>query len=336
MKRKTIFILFLVVGVCTISNSVKAQQEEFKPHGKPIARVFADYFLSQYDGKSNTGFALRRGMLGYDYRFTEQLSARMLLDVTAKSNGSDYTAHLRDAYLRYKHTLFTVSVGQTATALFNLQEATWGRRYVQKSLQDLNGFGSSTDLGILLTITPSKTVQVDVGVFNGEGYRTTQKDSTLRVSLGATFVPISGFKLRVYADHLANNSGANPQGEAQSTYNAFLSYTYGSFKLSAEYNHQKNKGRQAHANYSGVSIYGDYKVDDKITAFARWDKVSSKNRIGATSDVLGKSDGSLYVIGGEYLCMKGIRISPNIQHYIPLMKEGRTTTDFYLHLELSF
>lgn len=336
MTKKNISRWIWVVLLWSMMFQAWAQQGDFKPSGKPIARVFADYAYQKQNDKAHTGFFLRRGMLGYDYSFTERLSARMLLDVTTKSSRSDYTAHLRDAYLKYKHPLFTLNIGQTATALFNLQEVVWGKRYLQKSLQDLYGFGSGTDLGILFTATPSPAISVDLGIFNGEGFRSVETDSVLKTSLGVTIKASNRLIYRVYAEYLPNNRNITPTEKPQTTFNTFVSYTAERVKLSAEWNYQKNHRRQAEYDVYGISVYGDMLASEKINVFARWDKVFSKNRINASGETLGRDDGVFYILGAEYLWMKGIRVSPNIQVFAPEKDDSKVQFCFFANLELSF
>lgn len=333
MKKK---FLLPVVSFLAFANAAMAQTSDFKPSGKPIVKVFGDYFYNSQNSKSNTGFEIQRAYLGYGYNFTEKFSGKALLDVGNNTGGSAYTAFLKNALVEYKDNLFTIDAGLIGTDAFSLQESVWGKRYLQKSFQDLNGFSSSADLGASLKVKISPVFSLDASVLNGEGYKSIQADSTLKVTAGLTVQPIKGLTARVYTDYLKNNKNIKPAGKAQTSFNAFLGYVGAKASVGAEYNYQKNSGLTSGKDLTGISVYGTAEVAPKTNVFARFDNLSSKDDVNASAATLGKNDGNLLIAGLEYTLTKGIRVSPNIQLYNPKKDGAKNLTSFYLNFEMGF
>ena len=54
---------------------------------------------------------------------------------------------------------------------FKYQESIWGYRYMYKTFQDENKFGSSADLGVNGEIKVTENLKINLFVLNGEGYK---------------------------------------------------------------------------------------------------------------------------------------------------------------------
>lgn len=333
----------LIIGVMTVfaGYSLHAEdsaKQEFKPGGKPIVKVFADYVNSNTDGNSNNAFEVSRAYFGYGYNLSKNYSGKVLLDVGNPGVGSfQMTAFLKNALVEYKNDMFNVDFGLIGTDMFSLQEKVWGKRYLQKSLQDMDGFGSSADLGLSFNAKINSIISVDAAVLNGEGYKSIQKDSMLKVTGGLTIQPLKNIYARVYADYLKNNESLKPAGKDQTSFNAFLGYMGEKATLAAEYDYQKNSGLTDKKDLTGISVYGSYNILKKGSVFARFDNLSSKDNVNANGAGFdSKKDGQLIIAGLEYAPVKGLRVSPNVQIYNPKQDGAKNTTNFYVNFELSF
>ena len=122
---------------------------------------------------------------------SHQLLSKAVMDVTDKNNGyqgSAYTAYIKNAFGEYHRDGLTLDFGLIGTNTFNLQESLWGKRYLLKSFQDLNGYASSADwVGLQYQVVPE--LSFDAQIVNGEGYKSLQSDSAVKVSAGLTFNP---------------------------------------------------------------------------------------------------------------------------------------------------
>jgi len=80
MRKNELLILFCLslLGVGT-SKAQEKTTEDFKTSGKPILQSFFDYGQGFGDEKDNTGFDIKRALIGYSYKFTPTISAQVVL-----------------------------------------------------------------------------------------------------------------------------------------------------------------------------------------------------------------------------------------------------------------
>ncbi len=323
-----ISILFISLNAFSQDSGSEAA---FQPNGKPLVTIYSDFRETIQDGESKPAFELSRSYFGYVYNFSPVFSSKVVFDVSSKAglSPSSYTAYVKNAFGEYKTKLVVVDFGMISTSTFKLQESTWGKRYLLKSFQDLNGFSSSADLGAAVKFQLLPQLSVDAQVLNGEGYQQLQSDSAMKVAVGLTFQPIKNLNVRVYGDYMKKDA-------AQKTFNAFLSYTGKSFTLGGEYNYQEGNKMVSDHNLSGVSFFGTYKTSKKVSVFARYDNLTS-NTLSGASDPWNKSkDGQLYVAGLEYFPVKGVTLSPNIQYTDPKLASLKPTTTLLMNVYLYF
>ncbi|BCS84977.1 hypothetical protein prwr041_08700 [Prevotella herbatica] len=302
----------------------------FKPSGRPIATVFTDFRVQSTDGKTNTAFEISRAYLGYAYNFSPYFSAKAVMDVTDKNNGyqgSAYTAYIKNAYGEYSRNGLTIDFGLIGTNTFNLQEALWGKRYLLKSFQDLNGYASSADLGLGIKYQIVPELSIDAQVVNGEGYKSLQSDSAVKVSAGLTYQPIKKLYLRVYGDY-------QKKLEAQTTFNAMIAYKDDKFTVGGEYNLQTGHNKVKDHNFNGLSFWGTYNPCKTFAVFGRYDNLTSKKLNGA-SNGWNATDGNLYTAGLEILPAKGVAISPNVQISDPSKSGSKTSTSYLVSFKYS-
>jgi hypothetical protein len=329
MKR--IFISVMTMVLAATGSMAQDAKKDFKAGGKPVVTVFTDFRVQTTDGKTNTAFEISRAYLGYAYNFSPYFSAKAVMDVTDKNNGyqtSAYTAYIKNAFGEYSKNGLTVDFGLIGTNTFNLQESLWGKRYLLKSFQDLNGYASSADLGLGIKYQIVPELSVDAQIVNGEGYKSIQADSAVKVSVGLTYQPIKKLYVRVYGDYLKKN-------EAQTTFNAMVAYKDDKLTLAGEYNLQTGHNKVKDNNLSGVSFWGTYSPSKKVAIFARYDNLTSKKINGASEGWNAAKDGNLYAAGLEFFPVKGIAIAPNIQISDPSKSGAKTTTSYLVSFKYS-
>ncbi|GAA6528055.1 MAG: hypothetical protein LKK50_05170 [Prevotella sp.] len=317
------------MSIMLVSTVGMAQETTFKPGGQPVLKVFTDFRVQSTDGKTNTAFELSRVYLGYAYYFSPYFSTKVVLDVTDKNNGyqgSAYTVYAKNAYGEYSRDGLTLDFGLIGTNTFNWQESLWGKRYLLKSFQDLNGFASSADLGLGIKYQIAPEVSMDVQVVNGEGYKSVQADSAVKVSAGLTYQPVRNFYMRIYGDYLKKK-------EAQITFNAMLAYQCDRFTVGGEYNRQTGHNKVKDHNLNGLSFWGTCHLNRIMTVFGRYDYLSSKKLNGSDEGWNSAQDGNLYVAGMEFFPVKGVSISPNVQIQDPKLSGSKPTTCFLLSFQ---
>ena len=293
-------------------NLIYAQEEaEFKPSGKIIARAFFDY-SNNFNNES--GFDLTRAFLGYNYKFSPTLQARVIVDgASGKNESGKLEPYIRNAYLSWHDKGFTLNAGLTGLLQFNTQENYWTHRYVIKSFQDLNGMGSSVDLGFTAEYEINPVLSVDFSLTNGEGYKKIKSDNNAKYALGINFKPIKNTLIRVYADYY-NKSKDSLSTKDQTVLAFFAGYQVEKLSVGAEYNHQFNRNFENGKDFYGYSVYSSLQVAPKWRAFARYDWADSSTP-QTYSNPWSKQDGQLLMMGIEFQPVKQLKIAPNFRNF---------------------
>lgn len=334
LKKQQTFILSIIkktvlttLGVLFMAVLAFAQdaKETFKPGGSAFMQIYTDFRSTSSNGASASAFEINRAYFGYGYNFSPNFSGKVNLDVGNPGvGGLQMTAYLKNAFLQYKAKGLTADFGLIGTAEFNVQEGFWGNRYVQKTFQDYNGFNPSADLGIGVGYQFAKFIKADLAVYNGEGYKKVQADSTFKTLIGVTLTPAKGFIARGSYDFMTKNN------VTQSTVSGFVGYKADKFSLAAEYNSQQNqKNVDSHTVY-GPSIWASVTPAKNFKIYARYDDLSSKN------DWNKSKDGSLLIAGLEYAPVKGIKLSPNFQGWNPADSSKPNSSSLMLNCEIKF
>jgi len=319
----TLLIILLVANVFAQEND-----KELKISGKPFIKSFASYKSSFTDGENHNQFEIQRACFGYAFNLSEEFSGKVNLDVCNPGVGElNMTAYLKNAYFQYKSNRLTTKFGLIELSQFCLQEKQWGGRYLYKSFQDEHKFGSSADLGIYASYKIHDIVSVDATIANGDGYKLIEADSVLKYSAGITITPLKGLNARVYYDFMGFDS-------SQQTLSFYLGYGTSKLKIGAEYNQQLNYNIKEDQDRTGFSFYGSYKVM-KVKIFGRFDKLSSI-KVANTEDPWNYvKDGQTIIFGIEFSPVKGLKISPNYQTWIPA--NGDPVVNIaYLSCEIKF
>jgi len=322
-------VLTTLVLILLISNAYSQEnQNEFTPSGKPFIKVFSNYHSSFTDNDVHSAFEIQRAYMGYAFKMSKNISGKVSLDVGNPGVGKlKMTAYLKNAYFQYKNEGLTTRFGLIGLSQFKLQEKQWGGRYFYKSLQDEHKYGYSADLGLFTSYKFNDIISLDATIANGDGYKSVETDSLLKYSIGVTINPIEGLDIRTYYDYLGDN-------DAQQTLSLYLGYSTDKLKVGAEYNQQFNNKMTADNDMTGLSFYGSYKLN-KVRLFGRFDNLSSAKINSATDPWNYGKDGQGIIGGLEFSPVKGIKIAPNYQAWIPA--DGKSIINLaYLSCEIKF
>lgn len=305
MKIRTILKTLAVSTLLMGSVELMAQQAP-QSQGKPIITLFGDAGVGTDNGDlSKLGFNLERAYLGYEYGFNEHWKAKVVYDMgKGDDNSLQRLGYVKNAEIDYHHNNLSVKIGLTGTSQFNYQEKFWGYRYVAKSFQDLNKWGSSADLGISTSYKLNDLLSADISVFNGEGYKKVQADDQLQYAIGLTATPVKGFSVRAYGEMKTAKDTV-----AQYAVALFAGYKCDAFRIGAEYNMQLNHGYSENHNLQGLSVYGVGKVSKNIEVFVRYDYGSSQSEDMWTYG----QDGSSELLGFQYKINQLFSIAPNVR-----------------------
>lgn len=302
--------------------------DDFKPNGKPIVLIFPNFNTEFTDGEAHPEFGITRAYLGYEYNFSKQFYAKLVMDFDDPKAGSyQMSGFLKNAYLQYSNNNLTAYFGVISTTQFKVSEEIWSYRYIDKTFQDAYSFNSSADLGFNIDYEFTDFLSADFSLINGEGYKRLQSDDYLRPGLGITVKPIKSITTRVFADYMGNEV-------KQQSLALFLAYTGSKLIVGAEFNYQKNFGMQMDQDVYGPSIYATIKTAKNINIFARFDHLKSKVLPGETEPWQLKDDGQLLMGGVEFNPVKGVKISPNVRFWNPADKLSFNSISAFLNFEL--
>lgn len=267
--KKPLLIWLIVSGIFT---GAFGQNEinDFKPNGKPLALIFTNFNTAFSDGENLSAFEITRAYLGYEYNFSNEISAKIILDVGDPKVGDfQLTAFLKNAYVEYSKNNISASFGMISTTQFKVSEKIWGLRYIEKSFQDAYNFNSSADLGFNIDYSFTDFISADFSIFNGEGYKLIQSDNYVRPGFGITANPLKSVTARLFADTMGDTV-------KQQSLATILAYTGKKLILGAEYNYQTNFGMIDGRDIYGTSFFATFKANNNIMLFARFDDLKSK------------------------------------------------------------
>lgn len=304
--------------------------DNFSPGGKPILRIFTNFHSTFSDDKNASAFEVNRAYLGYAYDFSRKFSATAIVDLADQVSGSlKLDPQLKNAFVRYNHGRADVHFGIIPTTLSRLQDKSWGYRYIGPSFLDAYKFYSSADLGASLDFDITNFWRADLIVANGEGYKSLEADSTLRMGIGTTVLPLKGLTCRLYYDYSHNEI-------TLSTFSSFIGCQMGKFSLCAEYNMQKNHKFREGRDLYGISVYTSIKSGRKVKLFGRYDNLWSSELAGENIGWNVADDGELFMVGAEYVPVKGIRLSPNFSGWNPEDSAQPFSSTIRLSCEVNF
>lgn len=330
MKKITLSLILMFLVGSMVGQSADKTSNKFKPSGTPIVDIYTDFHTNFSNGGSASAFEIGRAYFGYGYKFSPYFSGQVKLDVANPGvGGLQMTAYLKAAEVTYNRDGFKAQFGLIGTTAFNMMESDWQNRYLFKSFQDNNHFNPSADIGALIAYKFAPFISVDVSMFNGEGYKHIQADSTFKYAFGVTLTPVKKLTLRAYYDVMKKSA-------AQQTVSFFAYYHSSGLAAGAEYDDQVNHGMVSGQNYSGYSIFANYRFNKSVKIFGRYDYISSATLPGQMNPWDYKKDGSTVVAGLELDPIKGVRISPNIQVWTPKVSTQHSLTGAYISAEYKF
>lgn len=334
MKTILFFTVFTIISIASFSqepNEEKTEEKkEFKLKGKPIVTIFANYSAGLGHANGESGFALERSYLGYQFEVMKELGGKVIFDVgPTKVPGSDLerVAFVKNAMLTWTPGNFTLDAGLIGLEQFNIQEKFWGYRYIWKSFQDEYKFNSSADLGIIAKYKFNKYISADVTFINGEGYKKLNKDNNNRYGAGITLTPIQPLILRAYYDRYDGDSKNDEDSQnvkAQQSMALFAGYKHERFSIGLEYNKLWNSDFTDKQDKTGYSAYATIYLNKKFSVFGRYDDLTSRNQYF-------KGDERRSLIGLQYEPIRYLRISPNFQTVNPA--NGKSSNFLFVNVE---
>ncbi len=331
MKMKILPVVLSMMMLSAVP--VMAQEsDDFKPSGKFFGLLYANYHTSFTDGTNNSAFEVTRSYFGYDFSFSKDISSRIMYDGTTEViNGKTiYSGYLRNAYLQYDNGKLLLRGGLIGTEQISVMEKVWGYRFVTKPPIDYSGMIQVADLGIMTVIQAGDMLDIDLSVTNGRGFKDINPNGTYRLTGGFTLTSAGHLLFRGYYDLMG------PSGRLQQTASITAAWMGPKFNAGAEYFRQDNSSMTEGRDYSGISLFARVPVSEKIRLFARYDRISSVI-MGTDEDPWNlNKDGSYIFAGIDFSPVRNVRISPNLNFYLPAAETSAGITTLGLNVEAKF
>jgi hypothetical protein len=260
----TIFIIFIGFEIYSQQNKGKVSTRVYWNFNKDFTK----------DAPRKNAFEINRAYFGYEYRINDNISSKVTFDVGKNSSGSDYTAFLKIAQLDWKiKNNLKLSIGMIGNKQFKFQESIWGYRYMYKTFQDENKFGSSADLGVNAEIKLSEKINLNLFALNGEGYKNVQDDNGF-IKIGGNLIYEfdNGFSAKIYYDSQPSIENFNLVNTGY-----FIGYEKEKTRIGLEYNEMLNgktyKDPSKDHSLTGFSGYISQTLSKNATIFFRYDSL---------------------------------------------------------------
>ena len=242
-------------------------------------------------------FSLSRTYFTYKTDISDELSFKLQTDVGRLDTGVNddrWTVYLKKAHLDWKvNSDMKISMGMIGMNMFNVQEKTWGNRFLKKSAMDEYKFSASADLGFAIT-QKLGPVTASILMSNGEGYKESDVDDENKISVQF-----------VMGEKKLNKQDGYNLGLVYSTLEDvtvtgfFGGWARNGLRIGIENNSEDDDG----ITNDLTSIYVNYKVNDSLSAFVRMDDVERNNDGNSEEETM---------VGLIWTPTKGLDISPNI------------------------
>lgn len=352
----------VLVGVlCLISMNAQSQdttkvKEEFKSSGKLWGYAFGDYAYKlhadaaergnlQYSKlpKNYNSFNFRRIYLGYDYQFTPNISSQLLLahesSSEANPSGTDVlTDNNRGVYIKGMNIRFknfipraTIVAGQQATPTYaTLSEHIWGYRSIEKTIADMRGVSSSTDLGIGIfgKIGKNENIGYDIMVGNNNGAK--PENNKFKKIYTSLYVYFFDKKLVLQGNYEHDRAASEPLQKDINNFKAFAAYKTSTTSIGIEaFSQLKTNNTYYFKNVfpaedsvytsvapSGISFFMTGQLTkNKINFFARIDLYNPDTKFNSNhkySPGYNTTKESFATLGLDFIPYKNVHIMPNI------------------------
>ena len=311
-------LYFLIATFFLAAFIINAQDEEFKPNGKIIGEVFGDYYYTiaadttpapgdgEYKGvqKNDNAFALRRFNLGYDYNFTKDFSARLLLEGNdGVLVGSSRGVYVKYAYINWKDVFAgqNITIGGQPTSTY-ISDKIWGYRSIEKHIVDFRKLGASNDWGVTFDGEILKDGLLSYSLMIANGTSKKPENDKYKKILGSVTSKLleKALILNGYFDYEAKTDTSSI------TLIKFMAaYTTDLFTVGVEPFFVNDKDDETKP--FGLEVFGKCKVIDNLSAFGRVDLYNPDRE----TSTVGYSE--LFAVAGiDYSPAKNISIMPNL------------------------
>jgi len=312
--------------------------------GKIDGEMFFDYYAilkhHTQDLEGRHGFWVRRIYFTYSHDLSTNFKMRFRLEMASPgdfSSSDKLVPLVKDAYLSYEIESYTIMFGIIATPTWTDLENFWGYRCVEKTPLDLQGFGSSRDLGITLkgSFTSSKTV--DYWIMYGDGASIHREPDNGKKGYALIRIkPMRGLFFDLYGDYEHQKDN-----KIYSVYQGFIGYEWPWGRLGVQCARRIFRQNDDRKDWTVFSAFSVAKWGSAIELVLRYDKMFDANPKGGNIPYIPFSDiapSNLLIGAFNWKVQKNIWLIPNIKYVFYDTPPGREkpSEDVYLNLTVFF
>jgi hypothetical protein len=230
---------------------------------------------------------------------------------TSKCSPADVQLYVKKAYLQAKFSDAAVlRAGSADMPWIPYVEDAYGYRWVEKTLIDRTGFGTSADWGAHVG-GKAGMFNYAVSAVNGNGYKHPDRSKSLDFAARVGVMPVKGLNVALgfYDGKLGKNTFANANATPPVTVltgkrmDALVAYSQDMFNVGAEFFSAKDWNTSTTDKGSGYSAFGSVKAGSSAAVFARYDNVKPHK-----TSVPGLKD-TYYNVGVSYEARKNVDLA---------------------------
>ncbi|MEE9162414.1 MAG: hypothetical protein V3U35_05520, partial [Candidatus Neomarinimicrobiota bacterium] len=206
--------------------------------------------------------------------------------------------------------------------LWNVEEATWGYRFVEKAPMDRYGFASAADMGLGFKRNVGRHLRLHATLTNGPGFKSAENDRFKRFAAQLLYGPNNLSRTRGFnagaalslepAEVFAASNGADTASQAPSTeiqplLSLFFGLSSAAFRVGAEFD-RYTPASLSPKTQQIIAAYGNLRLRPQLSLFGRVDYYD------AQAGVAGENDREIYlIIGLKYAAGEGFFLAPNLR-----------------------
>ena len=245
-------------------------------------------------------FNISRVYFTYKKIVSDDVSFKFQTDVGQVADDNRWTAYLKKAQLYWKASNDTrVSMGMIGMNMFNVQEKTWGYRFLAKSAMD-GKFSSSADVGMSIS-RDFGFLYTNLTMTNGEGYKNSDVDDNNKISLQLVHGEKRLDKNDGYNAGLVYSMLKDDNDEETTVTGLFGGWAGSNLRIGGEFNTES----VGQVNNQLTSFYLNYNINDNFSTFVRQDAYD----LDVDTD---GGDTSTMMAGFIWKPAKGLSICPNM------------------------
>jgi hypothetical protein len=337
MKKKNIV---MALAICLLL----ASATWLKGEGKFSGLMFGDYYyaLKNHDAavKDNNGFWFRRIYFTYDNTLTDKVALRFRLEMNSPGDFKTSTTlipFVKDAYLSTKIGKHTLMLGLIGTPMYDNVEDFWGYRAMEKTPIDLFKFGNSRELGLGLkgSLDARNKLTYTVVFGNGAGLKS-ETDHGKAIYGRLNFQPVPALFFELYADYtnLGNESSVN-------IFQAFAGVKGKWGRSGFNFGVRNAKLGETSSDIKFVSLFGVFKLCQKMEFVARYDRLLDPNPNGSKIDYIpmaNNAKANVLLAGLGWSLTENVKVIPSIKYvfYDAPASGDKPQADLYTYLTLYF